>query len=831
MNKWKGSFGAKAGAWVGITLSAVIFLSGIAGVMLMLDAGVYDTPRQEFHSEAYESIANQYAIRALEALQTGKKYGMDSPYFRYGIVKAEEIEGLDLSDESIYVEKNFTEIPKLEDLALFHYRVGENTKFDYSLTLFGGYALYDENAVNESTETIQLICYNLSNGIFYYETEAGYFPVKNVRIGRETGGAMSLYEFLYDANTNAYLNKGKLDADNVQESGEPAAADTAGNDMNSAVSKTGASDTSVMEEAPTARVMTDADEVLQMEYLTLDLFDYTQWSYKDWSYLVLDGITVNNHDRLMLVDDAYMKQEDVSTEEDYSVDTDNYTLSIRQNAAGEGDSYWVVVELPQSVATGWSEDLFVQANTLTKFMYNLRYGAFAIIAAAFGLGIFFFAFLLRAAGHRRGTDEITAGAIDTMPFDIYLCFAFVGEMLLFYTFLDLRYHVDNIAVILILCCLILSGGWLLLLSFLTFAVRIKLGKWWKNTVIYFVFDMFYKLIRFIAANISVMWKSIGLFAAVTFLEFLFMAYTISYGGGPLMLLLGIEALQLAAICFGVVQAQRLKIGGQKLADGDMEHRIDTERMYWEFKQHGENLNSIRAGMSKAVDERMKSERFKTELITNVSHDIKTPLTSIINYVDLLEKEELNNEKAEEYLEVLQRQSARLKKLIEDLMEASKASTGNLTVNFETLEAGVSVVQIVGEFEERMKANDLELLIKKPDSPVCVMADSRHFWRVIDNLMNNICKYAQPSTRVYINLEENESSALLTFRNTSRYPLNISSEELMERFVRGDSSRNTEGSGLGISIAKSLMELMNGSLELNIDGDLFKVILIFNKIKK
>lgn len=831
MNKWKGSFGAKAGAWVGITLSAVIFLSGIAGVMLMLDAGVYDTPRQEFHSEAYESIANQYAIRALEALQTGKKYGMDSPYFRYGIVKAEEIEGLDLSDESIYVEKNFTEIPKLEDLALFHYRVGENTKFDYSLTLFGGYALYDENAVNESTETIQLICYNLSNGIFYYETEAGYFPVKNVRIGRETGGAMSLYEFLYDANTNAYLNKGKLDADNVQESGEPAAADTAGNDTNSAVSKTGASDTSVMEEAPTARVMTDADEVLQMEYLTLDLFDYTQWSYKDWSYLVLDGITVNNHDRLMLVDDAYMKQEDVSTEEDYSVDTDNYTLSIRQNAAGEGDSYWVVVELPQSVATGWSEDLFVQANTLTKFMYNLRYGAFAIIAAAFGLGIFFFAFLLRAAGHRRGTDEITAGAIDTMPFDIYLCFAFVGEMLLFYTFLDLRYHVDNIAVILILCCLILSGGWLLLLSFLTFAVRIKLGKWWKNTVIYFVFDMFYKLIRFIAANISMMWKSIGLFAAVTFLEFLFMAYTISYGGGPLMLLLGIEALQLAAICFGVVQAQRLKIGGQKLADGDMEHRIDTERMYWEFKQHGENLNSIRAGMSKAVDERMKSERFKTELITNVSHDIKTPLTSIINYVDLLEKEELNNEKAEEYLEVLQRQSARLKKLIEDLMEASKASTGNLTVNFETLEAGVSVVQIVGEFEERMKANDLELLIKKPDSPVCVMADSRHFWRVIDNLMNNICKYAQPSTRVYINLEENESSALLTFRNTSRYPLNISSEELMERFVRGDSSRNTEGSGLGISIAKSLMELMNGSLELNIDGDLFKVILIFNKIKK
>lgn len=831
MKKWKGSFGAKAGAWIGITLSAVIFLSGIAGVMLMLDAGVYDTPRQEFHSEAYESIANQYAIRALEALQTGKKYGMDSPYFRYGIVKAEEIEGLDLSDESIYVEKNFTEIPKLEDLALFHYRVGENTKFDYSLTLFGGYALYDENAVNESTEAIQLICYNLSDGIFYYETEAGYFPVKNVQIGRETGGEMSLYEFSYDADTNTYLNKGKVDADEGQESGEPAVAESTDHDTANDVSKTGAPYASVGEEASTVKVMTDADEVLQMKYLTLDLFDFTQWSYTDWNYLVLDGITVNDHERLILADAAYMKQEDVSEEEDYSVDTDNYTLNIRHNAAGEGASYWVVVELPQSVATGWSEDLFVQANTLTKLMYNLRYGAFAIIAAAFGLGIFFFAFLLRAAGHRRGTDEITAGAIDRMPFDIYLCFAFVGEMLLFYTFLNLSYHADNVAVIMILCCLVLSGGWLLLLSFLTFAVRIKLGKWWRNTIIYSIFEVFCGFMRIIAANISMIWKAILLFAGVTFLEFLFMAYTVSYGGGPLMLLLGLEALQLAAICFGAVQAQSLKTGGQNLADGDMEHRIDTERMYWEFKQHGENLNSIRAGMSKAVDERMKSERFKTELITNVSHDIKTPLTSIINYVDLLEKEELNNETAEEYLEVLERQSARLKKLIEDLMEASKASTGNLTVNFEVLEAGVSVVQIVGEFEEKMKANDLELLINKPENPVCVMADSRHFWRVIDNLMNNICKYAQPSTRVYIDLEENESSALLTFRNTSRYPLNISSEELMERFVRGDSSRNTEGSGLGISIAKSLMELMNGSLELYIDGDLFKVILRFNKNEK
>ena len=227
-----------------------------------------------------------------------------------------------------------------------------------------------------------------------------------------------------------------------------------------------------------------------------------------------------------------------------------------------------------------------------------------------------------------------------------------------------------------------------------------------------------------------------------------------------------------------------------------------------------------------MDESVKSERFKTELITNVSHDIKTPLTSIINYVDLLRKEELANENAEEYLEVLARQSNRLKKLIEDLMEASKASTGNLAVNLERLEAGVSMTQTVGEFEDKMQANQLELLVEKPEQPVYIMADARHLWRVIDNLMNNICKYAQPGTRVYIDLKERDGRAVITLRNTSKYPLNISAEELMERFVRGDSSRNTEGSGLGLSIARSLMELMGGTFAIFVDGDLFKVVLEF-----
>ena len=254
-------------------------------------------------------------------------------------------------------------------------------------------------------------------------------------------------------------------------------------------------------------------------------------------------------------------------------------------------------------------------------------------------------------------------------------------------------------------------------------------------------------------------------------------------------------------------------------------------MMFDFKKHGENLNSVNVGLSKAVNEKIKSERFKTELITNVSHDIKTPLTSIINYVDLLKKEELENETLQEYIEVLDRQSNRLKKLIEDLMEASKASTGNLEVTLEKLEAGVFMVQTVGEFEEKTKELNLDLIIKKPEEPIYILADGRHFWRVIDNLMNNICKYAQPYTRVYIDLDRKEEKAGITFRNTSKFPLNISSDELMERFVRGDSSRNTEGNGLGLSIAGSLMELMHGEFELVVDGDLFKVILTFEVLKE
>lgn len=298
-----------------------------------------------------------------------------------------------------------------------------------------------------------------------------------------------------------------------------------------------------------------------------------------------------------------------------------------------------------------------------------------------------------------------------------------------------------------------------------------------------------------------------------------------------MLFLLEKAVLYPLITICLLQMRKLKEQAGKLALGDMENTVDTSWMFWEFKQHGENLNKIREGINAAVEQRMKSERFKTELITNVSHDIKTPLTSIINYVDLLSKEDIENPKVQEYLEVLSRQSARLKKLIEDLMEASKASTGNLAVALESCNAGILVTQTIGEFQEKLKDSQIDLIVQGSEGEILIPADTRHLYRVFDNLMNNICKYAQEGTRAYVNVERKGAECEIIFRNISKYPLNIGSEELMERFVRGDSSRNTEGSGLGLSIANSLTELMKGRMNLVTDGDLFKVILTFPVIER
>ena len=287
---------------------------------------------------------------------------------------------------------------------------------------------------------------------------------------------------------------------------------------------------------------------------------------------------------------------------------------------------------------------------------------------------------------------------------------------------------------------------------------------------------------------------------------------------PFPVWVALQAVALFALCRWTLQWRRVRDGTERILGGEPEFKIDTSHMYYDLAAHAGQLNDLGEAVGTAVDERLRSERFKAELITNVSHDLKTPLTSIINYVDLLRKQGLDSPHAPEYLEVLERKSHRLKKLTEDLVEASKASTGSLPVHLERLGMVQLLQQALGEWEERFVQSGLTAVPTYPAEEAWIMADGRHLWRVIDNLLSNCNKYALEGTRIYIGVTVWEGQVRLSIKNVSRQALNIPAEQLMERFVRGEESRTTEGSGLGLSIARSLTELQGGQFRLDIDGD-------------
>lgn len=466
-------------------------------------------------------------------------------------------------------------------------------------------------------------------------------------------------------------------------------------------------------------------------------------------------------------------------------------------------------------------------------LYNLRYHLIVFAVLAFVIWLLLFIFLLCAAGHRDATDVITPNFIDKLPFDLFtFVIGFVFCALFGFAFP----MGDSVLEIAVAGVMLLAASFLGLLFCMSLATRLKLGGVIKSCLIYRALRWCWNLVKKFCRGLLAVFRALPLLgrwglalAGVLVVEFLYICATPYSPGAQLFGWFVERAVLLVLLLYALSCMKRLQTGARELAGGNDSYKVDTRRMYGGFKKHAEDLNNIGAGINKAVNERMKSEHFRTELITNVSHDIKTPLTSIVNYVDLLSKEKPENEKMREYIDVLSRQSARLKKLIDDLIEASKASTGNLSVNMERCELGVLLDQTAGEYGERLSKAGLELVLTKPEQPVAILADGRHMWRVFDNLMGNACKYAQPGTRVYLSLEEREDKAVISFRNISRSQLNISGDELMERFVRGDTSRNTEGSGLGLSIARSLVQLQHGSMELIVDGDLFKVVLSFNKV--
>ena len=858
MKQLKQSPVAKIIAWILITVSALMLLAGTAGAYAISELGFYTRSVEDIREEQFERIAGKYSARVLLNLNNteNETYFKDTN-FRYGVVEAsnyEELEKLDLNQQSTYVQSNFDEKVSLDNLHLFQCNMNADTSIYVDNSVLGGYYIaystreYRNKYINEYV-------YDTDSGIFYYQVsdvsaaqiseegetaaEIWYFPVSEVKVTLvdDSTGETTDYAYVYNTADKEYeaLQQGMSEGDGqavlcitIQN-----ATGTDENDLHNVKN--------ILENAPltfwqltaTAYSYGTSDWTAEMSY------PYTQEQQTEQVTVSETVVSAPTTEKSQPVELSYVggiPRDEIQNRTDYDSTEADFLSTVQGSDAGT--DYYVLSVIPDADSLVkkegvgvWGSDYFVQINYIVNLADHMKYSVYVILALSLAVFVASFVYLVSAAGHKKDQEQVQGSFLCKVPVDLFTVIFLAAEVSLAVgiSLLGNAGSPDNyVFYAAAMLFLLLCGGWLALGYLMDFAVRIKLGKWWRNTLIYKVLRSIYRGWNKVGENKSILWKGLAIFLGVNFLEVLiFVVFGVDYS--KIMIVWFAEK---AVILFAggeiLIQMKRLQEGGKHIAEGDMDYQIDTEHMLPALKEHAADLNRINEGVSKAVNEKMKSERFKTELITNVSHDIKTPLTSIINYVDLLEKEEIPNENAKEYLEVLERQSARLKKLIEDLIEASKASSGSLSVNLEKLEAGVFLVQTVGEFKEKTEKNKLDLQIKKPGEPIYIMADGRHFWRVIDNLMNNICKYAQPETRVYINLEQTGEKVQITFRNTSRYPLNISSEELMERFVRGDSSRNTEGNGLGLSIAGSLMELMHGKMQLFVDGDLFKVVLEFDR---
>lgn len=508
-------------------------------------------------------------------------------------------------------------------------------------------------------------------------------------------------------------------------------------------------------------------------------------------------------------------------------------------------------------------------------VWSYRDSLFFIMGACLLLFAVLSVYLCCAAGRKPGSEEVHAAGFNCIPLDIYLA---GGGLIVFGLFMVIVQFYDAADLfsqsIQTVCAGVLMAGYVMSLIFVGFcfacAAQFKTpgGYWWRNSVCWRCLDLLVKCVKGCFSGCG--WLLRKLPKAAVFWDFLLMLLTplrwlwkqikktcakigksvnrvysmmpltwqwllkgfimvmllfaALAGRSNLMVVLSLCAcvavVLYGAYCFGILLESAKRMG-----KGDLDTKVDDKYLTGAFKTFAGDLNDLAGVAVVAAQKQLKSERMKTELITNVSHDIKTPLTSIINYVDLLQKPHTPEEE-KTYLEVLNRQSQRLKKLIEDLMEMSKASTGNLTADITKLDAVESVNQALGEFADKLEKAQLTPVFRHPEESVAMMADGRLAWRVLSNLLSNTVKYALPGTRVYIDVMALEGKVIISLKNISRDELNVDADELMERFVRGDDSRNTEGSGLGLNIAKTLMELQKGQLQLLVDGDLFKVTLIF-----
>ena len=473
-----------------------------------------------------------------------------------------------------------------------------------------------------------------------------------------------------------------------------------------------------------------------------------------------------------------------------------------------------------------SKALYNQTKSLYKYSYSTL--AISIIIASIEL-----IYLIYSLGHVKNKKEIYLSWLDKIPLEIL----FFGYLLLFATetaLLVICLSVISVDVNLSIMLIMLVGYFSVLSALYgagTLLKRIKVHTFFKNSITYRVLkwtvQKYNNMKNTIASN-----KNLGGKIALYFIGIIIVSILIGLIFREFGILLDIIFW---IWCYYKIMKQvdkfkQIHDATEKIYKGDTSIKLDESIYTGVLKELAVYINDIAGGFSNAIEENLKSERMKTELITNVSHDIKTPLTSIINYVDLLKQENIQNEKAKEYIEILDNKSQRLKKLIEDLVEASKASSGNIKINKEVLNVKELLNQVTGEFEDKFNKRGLNIISKLPEETVYIKADNRYLYRVLENTYSNVAKYAEENTRVYVDcIIESEDTVAIYVKNISKEELNISADELMQRFVRGDKSRNTEGSGLGLSIAKSLTELQDGTFNIYLDGDLFKVAIKFKRV--
>ena len=752
------------------SISIVSLLIGILGFIFVTQYrdtnGIYES--------GYSMVAKNYALYAIDMLENGKEVELQKEFEKKKIncsielllqVPNENGEAHSTVEKKIAIgEIDTDEMVEIEVAAGSNIRYRENSLLGILL----GYSYYHEGS-HRIEYPIEKVVFDPADGLFYYQTAVGLYKVVDIKVKD------IIDEGYYDYSLKV------IDGQQYYYNGY-------------------------------YRKILDTTRYQNWEWVVIDAYSMGLSSVGAWGYQI-EVLPEGSIDVEKIRLNGYYINGDVISIENKD------TLDLYQ------------VQLSWERDTG-EASLFSEWSNLSSALKAFDGYAVQMIVISFALMIISLWLVVCSAND----DKERIGIVQKIP---VICYTILiglvvvtilagawtlGEWMIS---LDIGRLSDLVSLSMLV---MLTITWLVLSWFQNITTRIKCGCFWKTSEVYYVCQCimhpFRKMNQLVKANTTLFLQGMLIFGGLAIIEFIFVICCRHNGFIYLYTYILTKPIEIIVIMFLLFQMQQLDEAGKRVAAGDIHNPIDTKKLFWKFKEHGENINKVSEGIQLAVNERMKSEHFKTELITNVSHDIKTPLTSIINYVDLIKKEQIQDEKLQGYVEVLDRQSARLKKLIEDLMEASKASTGNLAVNLEECDVEVLLTQIIGEFEERFQKNQLEVVIDKPDHPVKMMADGRHMWRVIDNLLNNACKYSLPGSRVYISLQQSTNEVVIIFRNISKTALNIPSEELMERFVRGDSSRNTEGSGLGLSIAQSLTELMHGSMKLEIDGDLFKVILKF-----